>query len=654
MTRFPVQQAIEAALAHHRAGRLAEAEMLYRQVLGAVPDHADALQLLGILAGQTGNLDAALELLGRAIVLEPAVAEHQYNRGELLRRAGRWDEAIASLDRAIALKPRLANAHATRACVVQQQGRLDEAVAAYRRALELGADDPVIDNNLGSALNDLGALDQAIAALGRAIERAPEYADAYANLGAVLHRAQRLDESIAACRRAIELGANPAIAYNNLGNVLREAGALDEAIAAFRRAIELSGDGIVAQNNLIVTLHFHADYDARAILAENRRWAARYAASLATAIRPHANDRSPDRPLRIGFVSPDFRAHPAGQLVKPLFEHRDRGFAEYVCYANVPSPDEVTRRFQTLADHWRSVVGMSDESVAEQVRADRIDILVDLALHTAGNRLLVFARKPAPVQVSMLGMPSTTGLDTIGYRLTDGFFDPPGPSDDDYTERSIRLPRSIWCYEPPDAALAVGPLPAARNGFVTFGGLNQFAKVSRPAVDAWIRILQALPGARLVLQSPAGSHLEPVRRLFDQAGIAADRITFVAKVPRSEYLKRYLELDLSLDPFPYSGHTTTFDALWMGVPVITCAGGTGVGRAGVSILSNLGLGELIARTHEEYVAIAVRLANDRAWLAELRAGLRQRMEASPLMDGKAYAAEVEAAFREMWKTWCGS
>jgi predicted O-linked N-acetylglucosamine transferase (SPINDLY family) len=677
MTPVTVQQAIEVALAHHRAGRLADAEAIYRQVLAQVPDQADALQLLGILAGQTGNLEAALDYLGRAIVLEPARAEHHYNRGELLRRAGRWEEASAAFRRALELGPSLAQAHANLASVLHQQGRLDEAIAAYRRALELGAADPVIDNNLGSALNDIGALDQAIAALDRAIARAPGYADAHANLGVVLHRAQRLDESIAACRRAIALGANPVIAHNNLGNALRESGALDEAINALRLVLALApgAEAIAAHDNLIVTLHFHPDYDAQDILAECRRWAARYANPLPPgegSRRPGEGQRDrerlglggaagegqratghPGRRLRIGFVSPDFRAHPAGQLVLPLFEHRDRRFAEFVCYAEVHSADALTRRFQTLADGWRSTVGMSAERVAEQVRADRIDILVDLAVHTGGNRLLVFARKPAPVQVSMLGMPSTTGLETIDYRLTDAFFDPPGSSDGYYTETSIRLPRSIWCYEPPEAAPEVGPLPAARNGFVTFGCLNQFAKVSRPAVRAWIGILRALLGARLVLQSPPGSHLDPVRALFHEAGIAADRVAFVAKIPRSEYLKRYHELDLCLDPFPYNGHTSTFDALWMGVPVVTLAGRTGVGRAGVSLLSNVGLPELIAETPEQYVQIAVQLATDLKRLAAMRSGLRRRMETSPLMDGRTYAADVEAAFRSMWQTWCG-
>jgi protein O-GlcNAc transferase len=297
-------------------------------------------------------------------------------------------------------------------------------------------------------------------------------------------------------------------------------------------------------------------------------------------------------------------------------------------------------------------VGLGDRQLAERIRGDRIDILVDLALHTAGNRLRVFARKPAPVQVTMLGLPSTTGLATIDYRLTDPYFDPPGPCDDDYSERSIRLPRTYWCYPPPDEAPAVTPLPALRRGFVTFGCLNQFAKASPGALRLWARILRAIPDSHLVLQAPPGSHRDEVRALFEDAGIAPDRLAFEAKAPLGEYLARYQDVDVCLDPFPYTGGVTTMDALWMGVPVITLAGRTGVGRSGVSILSNVGLPELIAPTPEQYVDRAVAQAGDLDRLSELRRGLRRRMQASPLMDGPQYAADVEAAFRRAWETWC--
>ena len=288
-----------------------------------------------------------------------------------------------------------------------------------------------------------------------------------------------------------------------------------------------------------------------------------------------------------------------------------------------------------LVDQWQSTVGLSDPQVAERIRNDGIDILVDLALHTADNRLLVFARKPAPVQVTMLGMPSTTGLATMDYRLTDPHLDPPGATDGDYTEQSIRLPHGYWCYQPPEEAPLVRVLPALSNGFITFGCLNQFAKVSRPALQVWVNILQSLPTARLVIHSDPGSHLEAVRRLFQDGGIAPDRVEFAARVPRLRYLDRYHDLDLSLDPFPYNGGISTMDSLWMGVPVVTLAGRTAVGRAGVSILSSVGLPELIAETADQYVACALEWAGDLARLSRIRAELRDRMRSSALMDGPA-------------------
>jgi predicted O-linked N-acetylglucosamine transferase (SPINDLY family) len=363
----------------------------------------------------------------------------------------------------------------------------------------------------------------------------------------------------------------------------------------------------------------------------------------------------PARRLRIGYVSPDLRAHAVGQLLWPLLEHHDRRQFEVVAYSDVRVGDALTAAIKARTDLWRDIAGLTDAQVAERVRADRIDILVDLALHTAGNRMLVFARKPAPVQVTMLGLPATTGLETIDYRLTDPYLDPPALSDADYTERSIRLPHCFWVFQPPDAAdtYPVTPPPALSNGLVTFGCLNQFAKVTRPALELWVKILQALPRSRLVLQSPPGSHLAPVRELFAQGGIAGERLAFVARATRREYHQRLGALDLALDPFPYNGHTSTLDALWMGVPVVTLAGRTAVGRGGVSILSNIGMTGMISHNSDQYVEIALGLAGNLGRLADHRAGLRQRLLASPLADVQGYTADVEAAFRGMWRTWCG-
>jgi predicted O-linked N-acetylglucosamine transferase (SPINDLY family) len=722
MTPITIDQAIQTAIAHHQAGRLAEAEAIYRRILGQDPARPDALHLLGAIACQTGHPSAAIDLIGRAIRFAPRVAAYHNDLAEAFHQAGRLTEAIASLGQAIELDPNLALAHINLGNIFRAAGRPDEAAAAYRRAIALAPGDAQVHNNLGVALHAAGRSDEAVAAyrgaialapgaarmhsnlgvalhatgrsdeaiaaykraleldatdprtysnlgmtlletgrpdaalvpLGRAVALDPNLAEAHNNLGSALRAAGRLDEAIASLRRAVELDPARAEAHDNLASVLREQGRLDEALASFRRAVTLRPDDAKVGSNLLFTLHSHPDFDGPALLAEHRRWAQRHADPLAALIEPHTNDRAPDRTLRVGYVSPDFRAHAVGQMVLSLFANHDRRQVEVIAYSDVQTPDVLTGKLKVRADRWVDTAGLSDAQLADRIRSDRIDILVDLALHTAGNRMLVFARKPAPVQVTMLGLPATTGLATMDYRLTDPYLDPVDTADLHYIEHSLRLPHCFWIFPPPDEAPPVGPLPAQRNGFVTFGCLNQPIKVTRPVLELWRTILQALPGSRLVLQSPHGSHQGAIRALFEQAGIAGGRVEFVPRTGRNAYFRRYLDLDLALDPFPYNGHTSTLDALWMGVPVVTLAGRTAVGRGGVSILSNLGLTELIARSPEHYVEIARSWADDSARLAALRGGLRQQMLASPLTDGKQYARDVEAAFRTVWHGWSSS
>jgi predicted O-linked N-acetylglucosamine transferase (SPINDLY family) len=654
MSQFTVFQALQIAIEHHQAGRWAEAAQVYRQILAKVPDNADALHLLGVLSSQTGHLGAAIELIGRAIRINPAVAEFHSNLGESYRRAGDWERAIASFRRAIELNPNLAEAHNSLGIALREKGQPDAAIAAYEEAIRLRPEYAEAQNNLGNALSDKECPDAAIAAFNRALQIKPDYAEALSNLGNVLRQQGRMDEAIAACRSAIQLRPNLADAHNSLGTTLVELGRLDEAHAEYRTATTLKPDMMVAVSNLLGSLHYHPDYDAQAILAEHRAWARRSADPLAAELGPPVNDRTPDRRLRIGFVSPDFKNHPVGLSLVPLLSHLDRRHCEVVCYSDVKAADETTRLLRALTDEWHDIAGLGDSLVAQRIRDDRIDILVDLAVHTVGNRMLVFARRPAPVQVTMLGMPATTGLAAMDYRVTDPYLDPPGSGDENYAERLIRLPHRFWCYRPPDGTPQVQPLPALETGYVTFGCLNNFIKVSRPALELWLSILQAVPASRLVIQSPPGVHLDAVRALFVEGGVAQDRVEFIPRASPARYFARYHDLDLSLDPFPYNGHTSALDSLWMGVPVITLAGRTAVGRGGVSILSNVGLPELIAKTPERYVAIAVDWASDLTRLAALRAGLRDRLHGSPLMDGVGYAANVEAAFRQIWKTWCGS
>jgi len=579
-----LQKQFESGLSHHQAGRLAEAETIYRQILTQQPSHADALHLLGVVAAQKGRLDEAVELMRRAVRIKPDYAEAYDNLGNALRRTGRMDEAIASFHQAIRIKPGFAEPH----------------------------------NNLGIVFKDKGQFDEAIASFRQAIRLKPVYAEAHSNL-------------------ALALTAR---------------GQPDEAIAVLREVIRLKPDFAKAHSNLVYNLHFDPGYDARMIHEEHRLWNQQHAEPLKKFIQPHTNDRNPDRPLRVGYVSPDFREHPVGRFLLPLLPAHDPDRFTIFCYADVRGSDRVTELLRRHATQWRSTVGLTDERVAQRVREDEIDILVDLTMHMAKNRMLLFARKPAPVQVTYLAYCSTTGLQTMDYRLTDPHLDPPEMNDGVYSEKSIRLPETYWCYPLDEKSPEVSLPPALSTGQVTFGCLNNFCKVSPEALDVWIQLLRATPKSQFILHAHEGSHRQRVWDLLESQGIDPRRLKFVGKAPLPEYFKLYERIDIGLDPFPCNGGTTTCDALWMGVPVVTLNGRTAVGRGGVSVLRNVGLPELVAQTHEQYIQIATDLAKDLPRLAEMRRTLRPRMQASPLMDAPRFARNIEAAYRQMWRNWC--
>ncbi|MGA2500518.1 MAG: tetratricopeptide repeat protein [Tepidisphaeraceae bacterium] len=684
--QLPIEQAFQIAVQHHQAGQLPQAEQLYRQILAQQPNHADALHLLGVIARQVGRSDIAVDLIRRAIALKPNDPEAHYNLGNALKDTGQLDDAIASYRRAIALQPTCAEAcsnlgnalrnkgqldQAIAACRqavalmpgyaeahnnlgigLANQGQLDEAIASFRQAIALKSDYAEAYNNLGAALKDRGRTDEAIAALRQAVALKPNYPKAHSNLCVALRDRGRLDEAIAACHQAIALEPNFPEAHSNLGNVFKDKGQLDEAIAAYRQAIALKPDYAEAHSNLVCTMHFHPAADARTIAGERRRWNLQHAEPLRQFIQPHANDRSPDRRLRIGYVSPDFRGHVVGQFLLPLLAHHDKNQVEVFAYAQVAVPDAMTQRLHACTDHWRGIVGLADAQVADLIRQDRIDILVDLAMHTAHNRLLVFARKPAPIQVTYLGYCSSTGLETIDYRLSDPYLDPPDMDESVYSEQTIRLPETYWCYQPGAASPDVGPLPALERGFITFGCLNNFCKVSEPTLTAWAGLLRTVPNSQLLLHAHEGSHLQRLQERLAREGIEPTRVRFARKVPLADYFRLYQEIDIALDTFPYGGGTTTCDALWMGVPVVSLVGKTVAGRGGLSILSNLGLPELVAGSQEGYVQIAGTLAGNLPRLRELRSILRRRMEHSPLVDAPRFARNIEAAYRQMWRRWC--
>ena len=680
-----IQQAFDLALQHHQSGRMVEAETIYRQILAADPRHFGALHLLGVIAHVNGRNDVALDLIQQAIALAPRVPDFHCNIGEVLRALGRPDEAIAACRRALALKPDLPEACMNLGNALRDIGQLDEAITAYRQAIALRPNYAGAHNNLGNVMRDKGQLNEAIAACRHAATLDPSFAEAHNSLGAGLWKKGRLDEAIAAYRQAVTLkpdyaealsnlgaalcehgkadeaaatdrqaiAANPnwPEAHSNLGIVLWTMGELDEAIAAYRRAITLKPDFSAAHSNLLLSMNCHPGLDARDVAEEHFQWNRQHGDPLCPSIGHHPNDRTPGRRLRIAYLSPDFRNHPVGQFLLPLLANHDHRNFEIFCYAHVHAPDALTGQFRNLADHWHSLTGLSDQQAAELIRHHQIDILVDLCGHTAQNRLLIFARKPAPIQVTYLGYPNTTGLDTMDYRLTDAYADPPGQTESCHSERLIRFSPCAWCYQPTH-----GPeITMQRDARVIFGCFNKIAKITGPMLALWAQILRAVPDSSLLLKAPAldsESTRVRVRRILEKEGIAIERLELRGHEPsRDAHLALYDRITIALDTFPYHGTTTTCEALWMGVPVISLAGKTHAARVGVSLLSNVGLSDLVAASDEQYVQISVKLANDHERITNLRSTLRQRMEQSPLMDAPRYARDIETALRDMWRKW---
>jgi predicted O-linked N-acetylglucosamine transferase (SPINDLY family) len=654
MTQPPQQPTpVQVALELHRAGKLREAEAVYRDVLARDPQDAGANYLLGAICLETGRLAEAVALLERAARLVPGAWDVQNQYSIALRESGRVEEAIAASRRAVAARPVAADAQANLGLALQQSADLAGAAAAYREAIRLDPKHREAHNNLGNVLSARREFVSAEQAYRTAIELDAKSPITYANLASVLQELERPDEAVEACRAALALEPGNAQAHNNLGNALRRCGEMDEAVRAFRRAIEIRPDYASAHSNYLFALHFLPSFDAAAIRDEHLKWAASQAEPLtAAAAALTVRDRSPDRRLRVGYVSPDFRQHAVAYFVLPIIAGHDRGRFEVVCYSDVPAADHMTEAIRARADRFVQAQTLDDAQLAARVRADEVDILIDLALHSGRNRMLTFARRAAPVQATYLGYPGTSGMRAMDYRLTDPHLDPPGAdadADAKYVERSLRLPRTYWCYNPPPDLPPVAPLPAAANGFVTFGSLNNFTKVSDNAVRAWGEVLARVPESRLMLHAPIGGARQRVLAILAQHNVAAERVQFVDAQPALAYMKTYDRIDIALDPLPYNGGTTTCDALLMGAAVVSLAGDCAVRRAGASILTNAGLAELIATTPQRYVEIAAELAGDVERLAVLRAGMRPRMLASPLTDSGRFVRDLEAAYRQMWR-----
>lgn len=609
---------IDVALDHHLAGRRDEAERIYREILAADPDHRDALHLLGVIAYEAGRHEEAIERIRLAIAADGSHATFHNSLGAVYQALGDLPRAVSAYQTSILLDMDYADAHGNLGLVLRELGRTADSIESLRRALQLKPGNPNLLNSLGITLRSLG--------------RIAEAADCYR--GALASRDAFWEP------------------HSNLGNILKDECRTAEAISHYRRAIELAPQVPIIQSNLLCALHYRDGITAGELAAAHDEFERSFGEPLRSAWKPHANDRDPNRPLRLGFLSPDLHRHPVGYFLVGLVEHLDPARACVLCYSTGGTPDDLSARLRAAASEWRDVGPLSDEEIAARIRADSIDILFDLAGHTGNNRLLVMAHKPAPIQVTWAGYVGTAGLSAIDYLLADRFEVPPD-LEHHYREKVLRMPNGYVCYEPP-ASPPVAPLPALESGHVTFGSFSNPAKLGPQVAAPWAQILERVPHSRLVLKYKGLDdpvHAGRLRECFAAQGIDRARIDLQGDSPQSELLPHYDGIDVALDPFPYGGGVTTLEALWMGVPVVTLPGETFASRHALTHLSNVGLEGTIARDIDHYIELAVALAADLPALAALRASLRERMAASPICDGERFARDFMNLMRGAWREW---
>ena len=617
--------AFDQALALWRQGDRTRALAELRRACELAPDNALYPANLSSALTETGDYIGAEQAARTALLIAPERAASWHGLGNALTGQKRWLEAAEAYERAATLDPNLPNCDRTAADAWQRAGKPDRALQRFLRLATgvQGRDDPVLLAEMAKSLTQLNQVDEPLRLYREIAERLPDNAAAHCNLGT---------------------------AYQALGEH-------DEAVACQRRAISLDPTQAAYWSNLIISLNYSPSHGPQDLVEAARGFDAHVCAPLRDA-RPHLNARDPEKRLRVGYVSPDLHRHAVAYFALPLIEGHT-GQVEVVCYNSHRQFDDWTARFKKAAHLWVDCADWSDETLAERIRADGVDILVDLAGHTENNRLLVFARKPAPIQLTWLGYVTTTGVKAIDWRLTYPEADPAG-AEANYTEKLWRLPTGMWVYRPLDGMPEVAPAPVERKGCVTFGHFNRFTKVTSLALETWARILSQVPNSRLLIGLPVGRTRVEIARFFEQRGIAAHRIDAFDKMPHADFWAMHALVDIALDPFPFNGGTTSYETLWMGVPLVTCTGGPGAfaprfaSRMGATVLAAIGLPELVAQTPDEYVRIAVALANDIQGLVQLRRELRERMRASVLLQEDLHVRETEAAYRAMWREWCAA
>ncbi|MBS0556598.1 MAG: tetratricopeptide repeat protein [Proteobacteria bacterium] len=605
----------------------------------------DVLIATGNAHEDRGEFETAREIYQRAVALSPDSARAHLNLGNALSALGNAGAALDCYRHAIELQANLLPAHLNVGALMLRTGDLAAAEAAYRRALEVDRGSAPAWTGLGCALDSHS--DEAGDAFFKALEFSPGHAGTVSRLAQWLRARGRARDALTHVRGALVMNPHDVVLLRTQGEILASVGEYADACAAYRHVLETAPQDWNAWSNLLWALNFLPCMDAQQILAEHRRYGEAIDRSLQTA--QDAPARRERRRLKIGYVSADFRRHSVSCFIEPLLRHHDREVFEVHCFYNFAGGDEVTQRLFDLTEHWHDIAGMDDVEVAQRIRNNGIDILVDLAGHTAHNRLGVFARKPAPMQITWLGYLCTTGLRTMDYRLCDSHTDPVGVAEAWQVETPLRVQGSQWCYQPQVELPPPSPLPRLSNGYWTFGSFNQESKLNEPVLRAWAALLQAVPASRLrVLGVTCDLVRERICSIFGECGVAQARIDIDGRLPIDAYLAAYRDVDVALDTFPYNGATTTCDALLMGVPVATVAGDRAIARGGVSLLSTAGLADWIAPTPDALAVMVQAHLDDAQRLAALRAELPRRMRESPLMNGAAFAKNVEAVFEQAW------
>ena len=631
-------------------GSYQQATGLYQEALRREFKTAEVFHNLGLALAKLGQHAAAIQNYQKALDLNANFASAYYNLGVILQDRGESGASIVNYRHALRLRPNHPSTLFNLGVALQQQGELAEARILYGEVLKVKPHHLGALYNLARLLQEAEEVEEASGLFKLLLNLAPEHPQAYYWLGKALHDLWRLDEALSYLQAGIKYHPQSAALYNLLAYVYNNLAQHSDAISACKKALAIKPDFWQAHSNLLVMMHFYLDHNLEEIFLAHQAWSQRHLSESARGFT-HILSTDINKRLRVGYVSPNFYRGPVGYFTRPLFAAHDKNQVEIYCYYNFKIFDDVTQQLQSFADKWQNIAGMEDAAAAELIYEDKIDILVDLSGQTADHRLLVFARKPAPIQVTWLDYFDTTGLPSMDYLISDPHHTPPDTAQR-FTEKVVRLAETRLCFSPPEFAPDVMPLPALVNGYLTFGSFNRSSKMIPEVVALWARILNEIPNARLILKGGALNDPEAWDKTyakFADHGIVASRIELRSASAHSEMLKEYGDIDIALDPFPHNGGATTCDALWMGVPVIALRGRDMIGRQSAAMLTNVGLQEFVAESEGEYIAIAKAWQNNFARLAEIRKQLRGNMGTSPLCNGSRFAREMEAAYRTMWK-----